>query len=196
MSDSQQLELLERYRDMGTEELVDIYRKGTLTEVASEAMSIVMSERKVSTEKIQSIKNQIELEDNHYAGNLATLSNRLIAQILDNLIALFFGFLFYSLGSLYFSEPWGGFFIGYLGYNLLSDGLPRGQSFGKRVLNIAVVDVNDGEPCSYSMSIIRNLSLLFLGLIDILFIFRKSRQRLGDMAVGTKVINTDPLKEN
>ena len=190
MSNNQKLELLERYRAMSTEELVVISGKGTLTEVASEAMNTVLIERKISPEDIESIKNDIDLEDCPRERNLASLSSRLLAQILDNLIAIFFGTLFYFIGS----ESVGAFIIGYLGYNLLSDGLPKGQSFGKKILNIAVVDVKNDKPCSYFMSIIRNLFLLILGLIDILFIFRKSRQRLGDMAVGTKVVNIDPLK--
>lgn len=185
MQENQKLDFLERYRNMSDEELVDIYRKGTLTEIALEAIQEVFEERGLSAEKIEIIKNEIELESNE---RLASLGDRFVAQIFDNLIALLFGVIFYFVGGLFHDDHWIAS-IGYLGYYLLSDGLYGGQSFGKRSFNIAVVNATNGKPCGYIRSAIRNFTLLILGIIDILFIFGRSRQRLGDLAADTEVIN-------
>jgi uncharacterized RDD family membrane protein YckC len=75
----------------------------------------------------------------------------------------------------------------YLGYLLLSDGFKGGRSFGKRIVNTAVVDSRDGKPCSYWQSLVRNITQV-LGFIDWVFIFGKKRQRLGDKAARTVVV--------
>lgn len=185
MNENQKLDFLERYRTMTDEELVDIYRKGTLTEIALEAIQEVFGERGITTEKISIVKSDIELESNKH---LASLGSRFIAQILDNLIALLLGVIFYFVGSLFQDGHWIAL-IGYLGYYLFSDGLHDGQSFGKRSLKIAVINTKNGKPCGYIRSLVRNFALLILGVIDIVFIFGKSRQRLGDLAADTQVIN-------
>ena len=80
-----------------------------------------------------------------------------------------------------------GMFFGLI-YVLLADGLPGGQSFGKRINNTAVVDAETGAPCTFGQSFVRNIILTVLGIIDWLFIFGKKRQRLGDKAAGTVVV--------
>lgn len=189
MNENQKIAFLERYRNMSDEELVDIYRKGTLTEIALDTIQEVFNERGISTEKIEIIKNDIELENKE---RLASLGNRFIAQIFDNLIALIFGVILYFVGGLFQDSHWVAL-VGYLGYYLLSDGLHNGQSFGKRSLNIAVINTKNGKPCGYIRSAVRNFSLLILGIIDIVFIFGKKRQRLGDLAADTEVINMRPF---
>ena len=71
-------------------------------------------------------------------------------------------------------------------YILLSDGFRGGQSYGKRLLQIAVVDTASGQPCRFGQSFIRNLLLLILGVIDWIFIFGAKRERLGDKAAGPR----------
>lgn len=139
----------------------------------------------MSTEKIEIIKNDIALENDE---RLASLGDRFIAKIFDHLIALLLGVTFYFAGGLFHNNHWIAI-VGYLGYYLLSDGLHDGQSFGKRSLNIGVINMKNGKPCGYIRSAIRNFTLLILGIIDIVFIFGKSRQRLGDLAADTEVIN-------
>ena len=77
-------------------------------------------------------------------------------------------------------------------YLLLADGLEGGQSYGKRLLSTAVVDRVTGRPCTFGQSFVRNILLSILGPIDWIFIFGKKRQRLGDKAAGTVVINVPP----
>ena len=98
-------------------------------------------------------------------------------------------------------------------YSLVADGMPisalRGQSIGKKIMGIRVVD-SDGNPAHLKASVIRNLpvgivtllmvipvwgwilSLLVgipLGLIEISLIVRaKGRQRLGDVLADSRVV--------
>ena len=126
---------------------------------------------------------------------LASLSDRLFGQILDSFVAV--GAFIIALILYSISPTIGGVVliaaIGYaIFYILFADGFVRGQSYGKRILNIAVVSSSTGEPCTYSQSFLRNLLLTLLGIIDWVFIFGKKRQRLGDKAAGTIVIKTVP----
>ena len=73
-------------------------------------------------------------------------------------------------------------------YYLLADGLPGGQSLGKRWIGTRVIRVQTGEPCSFARSVVRNLFLAVLGPIDWVFIFGEHHQRLGDKVAGTAVV--------
>ncbi|AXQ31570.1 hypothetical protein D0B54_00125 [Solimonas sp. K1W22B-7] len=42
-------------------------------------------------------------------------------------------------------------------YFLLADGLPNGQSLGKKWIRLAVVDERSGKPCTYLQAIVRTL---------------------------------------
>jgi uncharacterized RDD family membrane protein YckC len=75
-----------------------------------------------------------------------------------------------------------------LAYIIFSDALPEGQSLGKRVMGIAVVDRRTGRPCTAWQSFLRNVLLAILGFFDWIFIFGERHQRLGDMAAGTIVV--------
>ena len=74
-----------------------------------------------------------------------------------------------------------------LGYLLFSDGLGEGQSFGKKLVKIAVVDRSTGAPCTYGGSLLRNL-VRMLGVFDWAFALGERRQRLGDKAANTIVV--------
>ena len=76
-------------------------------------------------------------------------------------------------------------------YLWFSDGFRNGQSWGKRAMNTAVIDSDDGAPCTFGQSFVRNFLLSVLGPIDWIFIFGETRRRLGDRAAGTKVISLD-----
>jgi uncharacterized RDD family membrane protein YckC len=114
---------------------------------------------------------------------------RLVAQFVDGLItavpflvglalSFFAGEIFVTLGA-----------IGSVLYYLLADGFQHGQSVAKRWFGIAVVDANDGSPCSMIRSCVRNLALAILGPLDWVFIlFTARKQRLGDMMAGTVVV--------
>lgn len=122
---------------------------------------------------------------------LASLSDRFFAQIIDTLIA----FIPLAIASpiIIISET-GGFLaivaaiaLG-VAYVLFADGLRCGQSFGKRLLGISVINADTGHACSFGESFLRNLLLTVLGWIDWIFILGRRRQRLGDRAARTIVI--------
>lgn len=75
-----------------------------------------------------------------------------------------------------------------LAYYLFSDALPNGQSVGKKLLGICVVDERSYLNCSLGQSFVRNITTPFLSIFDWIFIFFGSRKRLGDMLANTIVI--------
>ncbi len=79
-----------------------------------------------------------------------------------------------------------------LGYFLLSDGLPNGQSLGKKLIGISVVNMNTGKACSYLRSFLRNGPALILGGLDAILILFRRRQRLGDLMARTIVVYGKP----
>lgn len=126
---------------------------------------------------------------------LASLSSRLVAQFIDVVIGLLI--LIPASGAA--STPLSEFseisaltillsFSGFVAYILFADSFSKGQSLGKRLIHISVIDEKTGKPCSVIKSFVRNLSLICLGFIDWLLIFGRDRQRLGDMLARTKVI--------
>lgn len=119
---------------------------------------------------------------------LATLSQRLVAQIIDGAIYL----AILALSSVPFG--FNGVVVGALVaglYFLFQDGLKGGQSYGKRVVNTAVIDTRTGEWCGFGQSFVRNVVLSLLSFIDWIFIFGQKRQRLGDKVANTAVIQID-----
>ena len=75
-----------------------------------------------------------------------------------------------------------------IAYFLFSDSLPNGQSLGKRLLGIVVVDERSYLNCNPWQSFLRNITTPFLSVIDWIFIFFGSRKRLGDMLANTVVL--------
>ncbi|WP_416236708.1 RDD family protein [Vibrio owensii] len=73
-------------------------------------------------------------------------------------------------------------------YFLLSDGFAQGQSLGKKLLGISVIDSVTGKSCSYPQSFFRNVLTPIIGMIDAIFILGKRRQRLGDKLAKTVVV--------
>ncbi|HEY9762783.1 MAG TPA: RDD family protein [Trichocoleus sp.] len=123
--------------------------------------------------------------------DLAGHGDRLIAQFIDSFVALVAIILAVILSSI--SEAIGAIalLLGVLFalfYILCADGLKGGQSYGKQMMGICVIDVTTGRPCTFAKSFLRNIPLAFLGIIDWIFIFSEKRQRLGDMLANTIVI--------
>ena len=123
--------------------------------------------------------------------DLASLPQRLAAQFLDGLVAsvpviaaFLVTFVLDRAGIVLIVITCIFAFL----YTLLADGLEGGQSYGKRMVDIRVVSMHTGAPCSFGQSFVRNLLLMILGPIDWIFIFGDRRQRLGDKAAGTIVI--------
>jgi uncharacterized RDD family membrane protein YckC len=127
---------------------------------------------------------------------------RLIAKAIDIFIVLCFSILFYPLGLI----------LGIV-YIALSDGMNNGQSAGKRFMGFAVKSLEDGSPCSYKQSAIRNLPFILplvlaivpfwgwilggilgialVGLELYLLYNLDSGHRLGDVMADTSVMAND-----
>ena len=127
--------------------------------------------------------------------DLASLLQRLAARFLDGIVvSIPVCALGYAGMRIYGTVAWpGGVLIAAailfaMMYGLFSDGLPGGQSLGKRWVGIRVVSIYTGTPCSFWQSFVRNILQSLLGPIDWIFIFGERRQRLGDKAAGTIVI--------
>lgn len=117
---------------------------------------------------------------------LARIGQRFTSQFIDGLVAMAVGVVFYLIANA-LELPYEWLFAGWLLYILLCDGLPGGQSIGKRFTNIGVVHVDSELPCTYWQSCVRNFTMV-LGVIDAVFIVGKQRRRLGDRLARTKVI--------
>jgi uncharacterized RDD family membrane protein YckC len=65
----------------------------------------------------------------------------------------------------------------------------KGQSFGKRLLKLRVVNTTDEEPASLGRLIFRNLTLI-IWPVDVIMLFVNPEQRLGDMIASTKVVSS------
>ena len=127
---------------------------------------------------------------------LASRAARLLGQFLDGIVygviiaASLFAGRIVGVGS----DALGGVvsMIGMvvaLAYLLFQDGMAGGQSLGKRWINTRVIDARTGAPCSYGQSVVRNALLVLLEVIDWIFILGERRQRLGDRAAHTVVVN-------
>ena len=120
---------------------------------------------------------------------LAHPAKRLLGQFLDGLIAyLLWIFAFYLLHNIignHFSLIIAS--ITSLAYFLFSDALTNGQSIGKKLLDIKVIDKETMQPCSLTQSFLRNITFP-LGIFDWIFIFFGSHRRLGDFIASTIVV--------
>jgi uncharacterized RDD family membrane protein YckC len=112
--------------------------------------------------------------------------------------------------------PFGFYQIGlYLGivYIAFADGMQNGQSVGKKFMGFAVKSLEDGSPCSYKQSVIRNLPFIIpltLGIVPFwgwilggilgaalvgvemyLLYNLDSGHRLGDVMADTSVMAND-----
>jgi uncharacterized RDD family membrane protein YckC len=117
----------------------------------------------------------------------ADLSRRLSAATVDGLLVLSAGMLFWNSGSLMY-------LVAALAYVLLRDAV-NGQSVGKFVFGLVVIDLHTGRPSSAAASARRNLLFLLPGA-NAVAVFLETRtivrdrqgQRLGDKLAQTQVV--------
>jgi uncharacterized RDD family membrane protein YckC len=138
--------------------------------------------------------------------NLASLGDRFIAHFIDYIIFVLGIVLSVTIIIIAVSnDTLFGQILGVVGrlclfpaffYRLCADGLEGGQSYGKRLMKICVIDAISGKPCTFTKSLIRQIPLAFLGILDAAFIFSQSRQRLGDTIANTIVVNKTPRSNN
>lgn len=141
----------------------------------------------------------------------ASVGNRLLAALLDSVITGILAIpaiIFFVSGVVNIAGGNGGSAVGMilaailfyllpLVYHLIKDGLGRGQSWGKKALDIMVINLDNNAPCDLGKSILRNfisglVTLIpFVGwLIEpILVLTTDDGRKLGDKAANTQVID-------
>lgn len=148
--------------------------------------------------------------------NKASLGSRFVASLLDGLICAGLSIpaiIFYVIGmanvshSYYGSTDYSGsvffFFLAFilyiipLVYIFIKDGLGEGQSWGKKAMEIKVINVSDNSNCTKGTSALRALISWLINLIPfvgwliepIMVIATSDGRRLADKAAGTMVVN-------
>ncbi len=180
--------LYKHFSLMETVALIDLQYSGELSNVAINVLEKVFSERGISSAERIEMMDLIN-ENKAKIDSIATIWSRILAQLIDSIFAFMILVIPVAIFS-YVSEVgvWVGV-VAYLLYLLFQDGLFNGQSVGKRFTNIAVVNKYSGTACSFGASFVRNIFLVFFGVIDLLFLVSQYRQRLGDMMANTIVID-------
>ena len=120
---------------------------------------------------------------------LASIGQRFTSQFVDDLIGVALGVAVFNAARS-FELPLELAFLAFAAYVFLCDGMPGGQSIGKRFTKTAVVSATTDVPCRYWQSVVRNIAMV-LGVIDAVFILGKQRRRLGDYLAGTRVVRLD-----
>jgi uncharacterized RDD family membrane protein YckC len=186
--------LKELFAELDDLSLIERKNSGTLTDEAKRLIEIEIQKRGITEEielnLMKAEENKLKIENDKIERYPSPL-DRAVAHLIDQIalipIGLIFAFLFRLIptDSDQLSNLW---VFPCILYFLFSDALPKGQSIGKKILKISVVDFNSRIPSGLFQSFIRNVVLLFLGFIDVFFIFSSNRRRLGDLAAGTIVI--------
>ena len=80
-------------------------------------------------------------------------------------------------------------------YTCTRDARPNGQSIGKEIFGLMVVNVRTNKPCTLGQAIKRGLALMFLNgipligwLIEPIAVTTRDGRRIGDGVAGTQVI--------
>jgi uncharacterized RDD family membrane protein YckC len=183
-------DLRERYAGMETEQLLELQAQGSLTETAGRVLEEELAKRSISAQDRAAIASELQQYKSQQAELLASLASppqRFSAQFIDSIVTLLIVIPAVLVWPAVRTLGVAGFILA-VAYLLLADGLPNGQSIGKRVLDIAVIDQRTRKPCTYFQSFVRNFLLALLGIFDWIFIFGRKHQRLGDLAASTIVV--------
>ncbi len=107
-----------------------------------------------------------------------------------NVVAVAFMVIIFIVGGL-----WGLF------YFLLRDGFGAGQSWGKRICGLMVVNLENNSPCDKGKSFVRNIvlwllnALAGLSIVELIVLLVHDRgHRLGDMLAKTQVIDVEQYR--
>lgn len=131
-------DLRNRYEALETEQLISLQIQGTLTETATRVLDQVLAERGVSAGERATVASEIRSQT-AAPESLASLGERLGAQVID--VAVMLVILVASIFLAARAPIAGAVGVGVaFAYLLLADGLSGGQSIGKRVFRIAVID--------------------------------------------------------
>lgn len=186
-------QLAANFNSKETNELLRIYAND-LTDIAREILHQELMSRGISEEKLQRKFNPEELKNNSdfkIQGVNATPSERLAARIIDTSILCLLVFIA-SKNIIPAAIPG----VAAALYLLLQDSIFYGKSIGKFIIGITVLKENTNQTCTFWQSIVRNCFLWFLGIIDLLLMMGKKKQRIGDWAARTTVINDKRYKQS
>lgn len=137
------------------------------------------------------------MKENYLDNALAGVFERFVARFIDRLLAILFAGTILVFSNKIETNQSIGFVIGILlpfTYLLTKDSLPflNGQSIGKKLMRIRVIDYATGEAITgkYGKTVLREIVqwIPLLNFIDAVFIFSDTKQRLADKWVETQVV--------
>jgi uncharacterized RDD family membrane protein YckC len=192
--------LRDNYSNMHTDFLIETKIKGGLTDVAQQIIGEELRKRGVQASDIE---EYVETDAANYKpddfaeglklADLASTGKRYSAQTVDQLIAIGLGLLATLVFDVMGMKEIGlaMFWLIYVSYILFNDTMKNGQSFGKKLFSIKVINKKTAKPCSSHESFSRNITTVipFLAMIDAVMIFGVKKQRLGDKIANTLVVN-------
>ncbi|WP_374438811.1 RDD family protein [Inhella sp.] len=190
-------QLKEHYERQDSDELLEIARKD-LTDAARLVLQEVLSKRGISAGQTNAAREsaiKVEAARLEADKRLASFGARLVAFVID-VWGVGIGLYVALLPLQFFSSELHAvsYCIAWFTYFFVRDAIP-GQSFGKRLLGIRVVQHESGLSCTWSKSFWRNVAHVIFA-IDALCALGHRRMRLGDMIAGTVVVRagSDPAK--
>ncbi len=149
MNDSYTAMLRENYSNMHTDILIEIKIKGGLTDVAQQVLEEELKKRGVQTTDIE---EYIETDAANYKPedfaeglkleDLASTGKRYSAQTVDQIIAIGLGIFATLIFDVMGMKEIGlsMFWLIYVSYILFNDTMKNGQSFGKKLFSIKVIN--------------------------------------------------------
>lgn len=182
--------LKQHYSSLATDELLRL-RSSHLTDAALAVLEeeLISRVEDVDAAETNYLKDRAVRQINE--SSLASIGARFLAKLVDYVgsIAAFTTVAYLSF--LYLPRPVSdaigdAALVALFVYLLFKDGF-GGQSIGKRLLGIRVVQGSTGESCNLPRSFVRNVLGAF-GIVDAAFALGSKRQRLGDLAAGTSVV--------
>lgn len=200
MSESYAEMLKANYENLHTDILIETKQKGGLTDLAQKLLNEELQKRNVSANDEISYKTS-DISNTHpddfatgiTLGDLASTGSRFVAQFIDQIIALLLMFatsLLVGMMGMNSAFGLGIVFLSYATYILMNDAMPNGQSIGKKILSIKVINKTSGKNCSLSESFLRNITTVIppTAALDAALIFGRKKQRMGDSIANTIVV--------
>jgi uncharacterized RDD family membrane protein YckC len=186
-AEKQTLFFQRRYRGMDTDSLIALRSRGDLGEIAAAVMDEVLRERGIAGSGNERRAGQFIPASRALPHMPASVGDRLCARLLDIMTACGLAAVVLLLAR-WLDGPQMLALVAWLAYMLFCDGFHGGQSLGKKLVKIAVMQKDSGTPGKYWQSVGRNIPWLVLGFVDWIFIFGQSRRRLGDYLANTEVV--------
>ncbi len=184
--------LHDSYASKETGDLLALGIKPDLAEHEYAAVESVLSVRGVDIHAFRQHRQQhLKNADEKKSADdkLAYLSNRLAAQLIDvigvALLLALVGLLITVAMPNLFKQTNRAILILWALYLLFKDGFD-GQSLGKRIMGIRVLQREGEQACNLTQSFVRNI--LALTVVDWVFALGSKRSRLGDILAGTRVV--------